>query len=199
MLPALLGIAGLGAGIYSAFSAQDAQKKANSVEMDFNSQQAELQRRWEQEMSNTAFQRSRKDLEAANMNPLLAFGHPASTPSGAVASAHPKSTGTEKSQLLSMVSKSASEVALTNATLKKVAAETKLSEAHAAEADQEAKFRTSGYGQALMMLRETLSALGGGLTGLGAYAGAKSVARAVQRQPKIYVRGSDSLYGSRRR
>ena len=56
-------------------------------QMQFNAQQAALNRSWQENMSSTAHQREVKDLLAAGLNPILSSGGTgASTPTGSAAS-----------------------------------------------------------------------------------------------------------------
>lgn len=85
--------AGLGAGIFGAKQAADAQSDANRAnwniaqsQMMFSADQAQKQMDFQREMSGNAYQRQAADMMKAGINPIVGFGSGASTPSGAMGS-----------------------------------------------------------------------------------------------------------------
>ena len=68
----------------------------------YNSAQAQAQRDWETNMSNTAYQRRTKDMLAAGLNPILAVSQGgASTPGGSSASVGAMDYGSAASEMVS--------------------------------------------------------------------------------------------------
>jgi len=79
---------GAGIGAIGTASSNATNLKIAEDTRAFNSREAAMARDWAQGMSNTAYQRSMRDMKDAGLNPMLAFSQGgASTPGGASASA----------------------------------------------------------------------------------------------------------------
>jgi len=92
-LGGLGGVLGLAENQYD----RNIQRSQFSRSMNFNRQEAQKDRDFQERMAATAYQRATKDLEAAGLNRVLALGSPSPTPSGATASSSPGSVAVRNS------------------------------------------------------------------------------------------------------
>lgn len=87
----ITGGANLVGSIFSANTSannMDKQQQMQLQSQQFNAEQAQINRDYQTQMSNTAYQRASQDMQKAGLNPMMMFGSggAASSPSGSAAS-----------------------------------------------------------------------------------------------------------------
>lgn len=132
-MPAIIGAGASLAGDFMASSGQSAANRQNmqiaQMNNAFNAQQAQINRNWETQMSNTQMQRRVEDLKKANLNPALAYvqgGASSPTAGGASSAGNPRMENPRGSfAMLGQQANSAMQLATMQAQIANIQADTK--------------------------------------------------------------------------
>lgn len=109
--------------------------KGQSAANRTNERIARENREWQERMSNTAYQRSAADLEAAGLNRILALGNSASTPSGNTAVV--QNENSERAKGIGTAAHSALALAAQQKQLEQIDAQIKQTEALTRKTDMD--------------------------------------------------------------
>lgn len=128
MWPALIAA---GASLVGGMMNNSASKANADSTNDFNAQQAQANRDFQERMSNTAYQRGVADMEKAGLNPMLAYSQgPAQVPTGSSASGvvaqveNPVPKAVQAFQSVSSAQQAQAQVEQTKATVNNINADT---------------------------------------------------------------------------
>lgn len=142
-----LGKYGTGDDLYNRFT-QHNLTTAKLQEADISANEAAKSRAFQERLSNTAFQRQVKDMQAAGVNPALMYGgagsQGASTPSGATGSAPVADSGMSFGEMVNALMLPL-QMAQTKATIDNINANTSKQESETKNIDVDTAFLTATF------------------------------------------------------
>lgn len=139
------------------------QRESNQIAMNFSAEQAQKQMDFQERMSSTSYQRAMADMEAAGLNPILAFQQGgSSTPGGASAQgvSSPGAKAEYRNQYAGAVA-SALQAMQIAAQIQQSAALTDLMKAELPEKKATSDVYDTRVGKVLKWAEKILSPLGG--------------------------------------
>lgn len=113
---------------YTGSGLTGSQREANA----WSAEEADKQRAWEEEMSNTSYQRQVKDMQAAGLNPALMYGGAGSSGASTPSVSQPSSVSPQDGNISDLFS-SIMDMALLGAQIKNINADTEEKRAGAEE------------------------------------------------------------------
>jgi len=177
-------LVGTGLNMWGQSAANEANLDFAREQMSWSASEAQKNRDYYENMSNTAHQREVKDLIAAGLNPILSANAGAAS-GGTVMPASPavkqENIFHSSPEMALGSAKLMNEVKMVNAQTAKLKQETRVAKADADVSEMVSEHATSGYGRALDWVKRTMdSGLGSILQMSGVLGGAGRISSALQ-------------------